>query len=156
MLKGFTKNGEMINVILNEDGSVPVGMSGNMNTEVVNDEPIDVNISNNEPVPVSIDDDVEIKVTQTSDKEVTLNSSIQTLSTTATTIAINNKVTLIMIANYSEEADVTIAVGNKTYQVGASLALELPMNEEITSLSLTATAADTKVQLVVKGVDISD
>lgn len=121
MITGIDKKGEMKNIVLNEDGSIPVNMEG------------------------------EIK--QTSDKEITLNASIQTLSTEATTISVDKKVTMIMIANYSDTSDVTIVVDSKTYQVGAGLALELPMNVVIDNLILTATEADTKIQLVIKGVE---
>ena len=60
---------------------------------------------------------------------------------------------MIMIANYSDTSDVTITVGSKIYQVGAGLALELPMNVLIDNLILTSTEADTKIQLVIKGVE---
>lgn len=121
MITGITKNGEMRNVILNEDGSLPVKMEGT--------------------------------IEQTSDKEITLNASIQTLSTTATTITINKKVTMIMIANYSETSDVSIVVDDTTYQVGANLAVELPMNSNINNIVLIATEDNTKIQIVVKGVE---
>ncbi len=121
MITGIDKKGEMKNVILNDDGSVPVKMEG--------------------------------EIQQTSDKEITLNASIQTLSTEETTITVGKKVTMIMIANYSDTSDVTITVSSKIYQVGAGLALELPMNVLIDNLILTSTEADTKIQLVIKGVE---
>lgn len=123
MIQGITKNGDLKNVIVNDDGTLPVKL------------------------------DESVVVTQTSDKEVTLNASILTLSTEAQTIALGKKVTMIMIANYSETADVSIAVGENTYQVGANLALELPMNVVIDNLILSSTEDDTKIQLVVKGVE---
>lgn len=86
---------------------------------------------------------------QTEEKEVTLLSELLTVGTTATTKAINKKVTGIMIANYSEIASVTI----DTFVIGSNLALELPINEQITNLSITATEDSTKIQLVVKGVE---
>ena len=86
---------------------------------------------------------------QTEEKEVTLLSELLTIGTTATTKAINKKVTSVMIANYSETASVTI----DTFVIGPNLALELPINEQITSLSITATEDNTKIQLVVKGVE---
>lgn len=121
MITGIDKKGEMKNVILNDDGSIPVKMEG--------------------------------EIQQTSDKEITLNASIQTLSTEQTTITIDKKVTMIMVANYSDTSDVSIIVGEKTYQIGAGLALELPMNIVIDTLVLTATEEDTKIQLVVKGIE---
>lgn len=121
MIIGIDKKGEMKNVILNEDGSIPVKIEG--------------------------------EVQQTSDKEITLNASIQILSTEETIISVGKKVTMIMIANYSESSDVSMTIGENTYQVGANLALELPMNIEIDNISLVATEADTKIQLVIKGIE---
>lgn len=121
MIIGIDKKGEMKNLFLNEDGSIPVKIEG--------------------------------EVQQTSDKEITLNASVQTLSTDETVISVGKKVTMIMIANYSETSDVSIIVGENTYQVGANLALELPMNIEINSISLIATEANTKIQLVIKGIE---
>lgn len=124
MMKGITKNGELKNVIVDDDGLLPVKFQGK-----------------------------NVAVTQTSDKEVTLNASILTLSTTEQSITIGKKVTMIMIANYSETADVSIIIDNTTYQVGANLALELPMNITIDSLILLSTEDNTKIQLVIKGVE---
>ena len=132
MMTGITENGEIKNVRVNSEGKLEVGIEG--------------------VLPVDIQGET-ININQTSDKEVTLNSSIQTLSSTATTISIGKKVTMIMIANYSESSDVTMTIGSNTYQVGANLALELPMNINITNLVLTATESNTKIQLVVKGVE---
>lgn len=121
MIQGITKNGELKNIILNDDGTLPVKVDG--------------------------------EITQTSDKEITLNASILTLSTEELSITIGKKVTMIMIANYSETSDVSIAIGDNLYQVGASLALELPMNIAINNLILNATEESTKIQLVIKGVE---
>lgn len=131
-MTGITENGEIKNVRVNSEGKLEVGIEG--------------------VLPVDIQGKT-ININQTSDKEVTLNSSIQTLSSTATTISIGKKVTMIMIANYSESSDVTMTIGSNTYQVGANLALELPMNITITDIVLIATESNTKIQLVVKGVE---
>ena len=96
---------------------------------------------------------LEGTVEQTSDKEITILSEILTVGTTATSKTINKKVTSIMVANYSETSDTTITIGNNEFDVGANLALELPMNEQISSFNITATEDDTKIQLVVKGVE---
>lgn len=85
--------------------------------------------------------------------ETTLNASIQTVGTTATSISINKKVTTIDVANYSETADVTIEIGNASYVIGSSVATTLTINKDVTDISLTATEADTKVQIVIKGVE---
>ena len=85
--------------------------------------------------------------------ETTLNASVQTVGTTATSISINKKVTTIDVANYSETADVTLTIGSTSYVIGASIATTLTINKDVTNISLVSTAADTKVQLVVKGVE---
>ena len=125
MLEGFDKNGEMKNVILNDDGSIPVQMSNGGAVEVV----------------------------QTSDQEVVLNASIVMLSTEKHTIALNKKITILSIANYSETADITMTIASKTYQIGAGLAIDFPINAIVESISLISTEADTKTQLVIKGVE---
>lgn len=105
---------------------------------------------------LKVDEDGNLKVKvvseeggQTEEKEVTLLSELLTVGTTATTKEINKKVTSIMVANYSETANVTI----NTFVIGPNLALELPINELITNLSITATEDNIKIQLVVKGVE---
>lgn len=127
MLQAITKNGEMKNVIVNDDGTLIVNLQDS--------------------------EESGIKVEQTSDKEVTLKSDIITVGTTNTAISIGKKVTSIMIANYSETADVSIGINNKTHKAGANLAMELPINAETESLTLVSTEADTKVQLIIKGVE---
>lgn len=127
MLQGITRNGEMKNVVVNDDGTLPVNLQDSGENG--------------------------IKVEQTSDKEVTLKSDILTLGTTSTSITIGKKVTSIMIANYSDEADVSIVANNQTYKAGANLAIEFPINANIDSFTLVSTVADTKVQLIVKGVE---
>ena len=106
-------------------------------------------VSEEGAIKVKIDGTIE----QTSDKEITLLSEILTVGTTSTTKTINKKVTNIMVANYSETSDVSIEIGSDTLEVGANLALELPMNVQISNLSITATEDNTKIQLVVKGVE---
>ena len=108
---------------------------------------------------VNVSEDGAVKVTmegaikQTSDKEITILSEVLTVGTTATSKIINKKVTSIMVANYSETSDVSVNTGNDTLQVGANLALELPMNIQISNLNITATEDSAKIQLVVKGVE---
>lgn len=123
MLQGITDNGEMKNIKTNDEGILKVIMGEGSSVET------------------------------TSDKEVTLNASILTVGTVATSIAINKKVTSIMVANYSDIADITVNAGGKDLQVGANLALELPVNLQVENLSITSSADDTKIQLVVKGVE---
>ena len=85
--------------------------------------------------------------------ETTLNASVQTVGTTATSININKKVTTIDIANYSESANVTLTIGTVSYVIGSSVATTLTINKDVTTISLTSTEADTKVQLVIKGIN---
>lgn len=85
--------------------------------------------------------------------ETTLNSSVQTVGTTATSISINKKITSIDIANYSESANVTLTIGNTQYVIGSNIATTLTINKDVTDISLASTEANTKVQIVVKGVE---
>ena len=151
MLQGTTKKGELKNVIVDDEGAlkttssdISVDESGAVKAVVEN-----VNVNESGALKVEVQGMVE----QTSDREVVLNSSVLTRGAEATTIELNKKVTNIMVANYSETADITINTGTSELQVGASLALELPINLEIATLSITSTEADTKIQLVVKGVE---
>lgn len=85
--------------------------------------------------------------------ETTLRGSVETLGTTATTISIGKKVTSIDIANYSDEATITMAVGQQNIVIGPNIAANVPVNKNITSISLTASAANTKAQIIIKGVE---
>lgn len=108
-----------------------------------------VNVSEDGAIKVQMRGIVE----QTSDKEITLLSEILTVGTTSTSKTISKRITTIMVANYSETSDVSINIGQDNLQVGANLALELPINAEVTNLAITATEPNTKIQLVVKGVE---
>ena len=107
---------------------------------------------------VNVSEDGAIKVfmegegNTDNDIETTLLSEVLTIGTTTTEKLINKKIISIMVANYSETSDVSIVIGNDTLKVGANLALELPINTQISSFNMTATEDETKVQLVVKGV----
>ena len=108
-----------------------------------------VNVSEDGAVKVQMEGTVE----QTSDKEIAVISEILTVGTTSTSKSINRRVTTIMVANYSETSDVSMNIGEKVLQIGANLALELPINAEIANLGITATEDSTKIQLVGKGVE---
>lgn len=84
--------------------------------------------------------------------ENTLYCNVLTIGTEATNIDINKKVTSIMVANYSDNADITITNGATSYLVGSNLALELPINTDVENLNVSSTVTDTKVQIVIKGV----
>lgn len=133
MLKGFDENGDIRSVKLSQDGDIYVKQSGS------------TNIGNTEENPIPVKELKEV--------ETTLNASIQTVGTTATTIAINKKVTQIDIANYSEEANVTLSAGGISAVIGANIATTIKLNKQVDNISLVSTVADTKVQLVVSGVE---
>lgn len=85
--------------------------------------------------------------------ETTLICNILSVGTEPTSIPVGKKITSIMVANYSETADITINDGTTDFKVGASIAIELPVNKQVEALSIIAGTADTKAQLVVKGVN---
>lgn len=84
---------------------------------------------------------------------VTINASVHTIGTTATSVSIGKMVTTIDVANYSEDGDVTLTIDNASYVIGSSIATTLTINKTVTNISLVSTEADTKVQLVIKGVE---
>lgn len=135
---GYDETGNMQNVKVSENGEVYVIMNGT-------GESGNTTIGNTEENPVPVKEVKEI--------ETTLNASVQTVGTTATTIAINKKVTQIDIANYSEEASVTLTAGGVSAVIGANIATTIKLNKQVENISLISTAADTKVQLVVSGVE---
>ena len=139
MLKGIDENGNMRNIKVTEDGAVVVVQNGGSVSETT-----PVEIQNENPIPVNGNVTVNNDVT-------TLSAGVLTLSSTAQTILVNKKVTELSIANYSETADVTITIGQTSYVVGSNIAVDIPINKTITSIGLTSTEADTKVQYIVKG-----
>lgn len=113
---------------------------------------------NGNPQDVQVTEDGEIVVKIVNEEssqevETTLNASLQTVGTTATTIAINKKVIQIDIANYSEEANVTLTAGGISAVIGPNVATTIKLNKQVDNISLVSTVADTKVQLVVNGVE---
>lgn len=123
MLKAITENDELVNVKATKEGKLLVDIGEDSGGET------------------------------SQQVETTLNASIQTVGTTATTVAINKKVTSIDIANYSETADITVTASDLSATIGANIATTLVINKDVTNISLTSTVADTKVQLIVKGVE---
>lgn len=63
------------------------------------------------------------------------------------------KVTTIGIANYGEEAKVTIDVDGKSFVIGPNVATELLINKVVTTVGISATADGTNVQYVIKGIE---
>ena len=84
----------------------------------------------------------------------TLHANVMTLNTEEQSIGIGGKkVTTISIANYSETANVTVDVDGTNYVIGPNIATDLLINKVVTTILLSATAAETKVQYVIKGVE---
>lgn len=81
----------------------------------------------------------------------TLLCNVATIGNQATVININKKVTKLEIANYSENANVTITIGSKTYIVGANLVLDIIINDNVTSISLSSEEENTQIQYLVEG-----
>lgn len=89
----------------------------------------------------------------TVNKPTTLYANVLTANTEEQTIGVNKEVTEIYIANYSDTASVTVSAANKNYTIGPNMAVDLTINKTVTNVGISATAADTKVQYVIKGVD---
>jgi hypothetical protein len=141
MLKGFTDNGELKDIKVTENGELKVAMGGGGGET---QQTVVTNTSEN-PVPVN--------VTNIQDVETTLNASLKTVGQTVSQIAVNKKVTTIDIANYSETANVTITVGNLQAVIGNNIATTLTINANVDNINLVATEDNTKVQIIVKGVN---
>ncbi len=123
MLKGITEKGEMKNVRVSENGEL-----------------ITKNVANQEG--------------ETTEKvETTLNASIITISPTSQIVQVNKKVSEISVANYSETSDITMSIGSNVYQIGANLAVDLPINSTVDSISFVSVEANTKAQIIIKGVE---
>lgn len=125
MLQGFDKNGDLKGVKVSENGEIYVIMEGGSGGE-------------------------EQKVI-TESNETTLYANVMTVGTEAQTIGVSKKVTEISIANYSETANVTVAVDETNYVIAPNVALDLPINKSVGIVGLSATEADTKIQYVIKG-----
>lgn len=123
MLKGFDENGDLRNVKVSKNGEI-------------------YTIVNNS---TASEEQKEI--------ETTLYAGIMTVGIEVQTIGVTKKVTQISIANYSETANVSVNVDNKTYNVGSNIAIDLPINKDVGIVGLSSTEADVKVQYVIKGVE---
>lgn len=153
MLKGIDENGNLKNVKVTEDGALVVSQgetSGSGSSPIpvnIQNESIVVGNNNSNPIPVNLQNESIVL----GNNETTLSAGVLTLGTTSQSISVNKKVTELSIANYSETADVTIAIGQTNYVVGSNIAVDIPINKTVTSIGLTSTEADTKVQYIVKG-----
>ena len=130
MLKGFDENKEMRNVLVTEEGKVVVSVDN----------------SQSSPIPVSGDVAIESLGT-------TLYSGVMTVGTEEQTIGVSKKVTEISIANYSETANVTVSVDESNFVIGSNIATDLPIGKTVSTVGLSATEANTKVQYIIKGVE---
>ena len=122
MLKGFDEQGNLRNVKVTEDGEILVKSAGS-----------DSSKSGNE-------------------KETTLYAGVSTIGVNEITIGVNEKVSEISVANYSETANVSVSIDEKNYDIAPGLALDLPINKSVGIVGLSATEEDTKVQYVIKGI----
>lgn len=158
MLKGLTEKGELKNIRVSENGELLTKGVGTQSSNIGNTEenPVPVKVISGVDIPseVGINNSAEnpIPVQEVKEIETTLQAGVITVGTEATTIAINKKVTGLSIANYGETADITVTLGEKQYTVGSNLAIDLPINSQVTDIAVVSSEADTKVQYVVKGV----
>lgn len=125
MLKAIDENGEMKNLRTTENGALKVSLEENSGGESG----------------------------ETTKKEnTTLKADILTVGTTATNVAVGKKITKLMLANYSETAQITVNIGaNTNYIVGANIACDLAINKQVENISITSSEDNTKLQIIVEG-----
>ncbi len=145
MLKGFTENGEVKNLLVDENGNLKVSMEGGSGSDSTT-----INNTSENPVPVSLSEEIE----------TTLYSGLEYVGAAAdptypTTISVNKKVTSIDIANYSEDGYVlTATIGNKSYDIGAGIAVTLPINANVQDVVLSVIpGCPLQAQIIIKGVN---
>ena len=68
-------------------------------------------------------------------------------------ITINKYITEISVANYSTENDITLTIDETEHTIGANVAFDIPVNKDVTNITIEGTEDDIKLQLVVKGVE---
>lgn len=66
------------------------------------------------------------------------------------TYEFDEKISSISVANYSETDDLIISVDTQNMIVGANIAIDLPINFNVHSISLTSKGTEIKAQLAVK------
>lgn len=82
----------------------------------------------------------------------TLKADILTVGTTATNVAIGKKITRLMLANYSETAQITVNIGTDiNYIIGSNIACDLVINKQVENISITSSENNTNIQIVVEG-----
>lgn len=161
MIRGITDRGDIKTVAMTEEGALKVAMEGDNITEINNPDtsPIPVKVMSGVSIPTEFginnnnSNPVPVNITNTTEVETTLHSSVQTVSTTASSISVNKKVTSIDVANYSDTANITLTIGTLQVIVGKNIAVTLPINKTINNIFLVSTESDTSVQIIIKGVE---
>lgn len=124
MLKAIDENGEMKNLRTTETGALKVALEENSGESGETTEKINT----------------------------TLKADVLTVGTTATNIAVEKKVTRLMLANYSETAQITVNIGTDiNYIIGSNIACDLSINKQVGNILITSTEDNTKLQIVVEG-----
>lgn len=123
MIKAITENDELVNIKATKDGKLLVDIGEQGGGDT------------------------------SQEVETTLNASVHTVGTSATIIEINKKVTSIMIANFSESANLSVTIAGNTFVICNGIATSFSINKEVDNISITATEEDTKVQVIVEGVE---
>lgn len=62
----------------------------------------------------------------------------------------DEKISSISIANYSEEDDLILSVDTQNMIIGANIAIDLPINFNVHSITLSSVGDEVKAQLAVK------
>ena len=84
--------------------------------------------------------------------KTTLKADVLTVNTAETNVEVGKKVTKIMLANYSETAQITVNIGTDTnYTIGSNIACDLVINKQVENISITSSEDNTKIQVVVEG-----
>lgn len=95
---------------------------------------------------------IEEREEQTEEKvNTTLKAEIMTVGTTATSVSIAKKITKIMIANYSETANITLNIGTQNFVIGENIACDLNINKHVENISITSSEDNTKIQVIIEG-----
>ena len=157
MLKGFNKDGEIKDVLVTDEGEIMVKEAGGGQGETQQAEI--VNTSEN-PVPVELQGNIDIGNTSQNPIPValqenvitTLYASVEDVSDTPTSIAVNKKVTSIDVANYSDNTSVNITIGQLEFEIGNNITTTLEINADVTNISLEA-SQNAKLQIIIKGVN---
>lgn len=90
---------------------------------------------------------------ETTKKEnTTLKANVLTVGTTATNVAVGKKITKLILANYSETAQITVNIGADTnYIIGANIACDLTINKQVENISITSSEDNIKIQVIIEG-----